>query len=126
MPKKYTPLSTYKSRAEEYFRKCDEANSTDKTKIVKPYTLSGLLCALGITKEQFFSLSKRRDGRELVNYLVLKIEAFIEENALSGKLSANAAVNSLKHSLGWNDKSEEADSESITVTLCDDIKRLGE
>ena len=126
MPKKYIPMAEYRKRADRYFLKCDTANSENDSKIVKPYTLSGLLCEMGITKEQFFSLGEKRDGRALVNYLILKIEAFIEENALSGKLSASAAANSLKYSLGWCEKVEDDDSSNIIVSLSKDAEELGE
>lgn len=119
-------IATYKKLADEYFSSCDNANSASSTKIVKPYTLSGLLCALALTREQFFSLGDSREGRRFVNYVILKIEAFIEENALSGKLSASAAANSLKYSFGWNEKAESTQEGSFSVSLSDEASRLGE
>ena len=119
-------IAAYKKMAEEYFCACDIENSKSGSKIIKPYTLSGLLCALGHTKEQSFSLGDSRDGRKLINHAILKIEAFIEENALSGKLSASAAANSLKYSFGWNEKMEPATDNNFTVSLSEEASRLGE
>ena len=119
-------IATYKRLAAEYFCACDDANSNSANKIIKPYTLSGLLCALGLTKEQFFSLGDSREGRKLINHAILKIEAFIEENALSGKLSASAAANSLKYSFGWNEKIEPGSDNNFTVSLSEEANRLGE
>ena len=49
-----------------------------------------------------------------------RIEAFIEENALTGELSINAAANSLKYNFGWGEKqykSEQQETGCVTVTL---------
>ena len=55
----------------------------------------------------------------------MKIEAFIEENALAGRISANAAQNSLKYSFGWNEKEKvQEDGKSITVSLSEEAKDL--
>ncbi len=126
MATKTRSIATYRRMADGYFSTCDETNAACGNKIVKPYTLSGLLCALGLTKEQFLSLGNSRDGRRLVNYVILKIQAFIEENALSGKLSASAAANSLKYSFGWNEKTESTQEGNYSVSLSEEASRLGE
>ena len=51
-------------------------------------------------------------------------EAYIEENALAGRLSATAAINSLKEHFGWQTKEET--EESFMVELSEDARRLGE
>ena len=40
----------------DYFVCCDSLNDEDGKKIVKPYTLSGLLCYIGITRKEFEKL----------------------------------------------------------------------
>ena len=122
-------INYYKELAEKYFKECDELNKgcEGKIPIVKPYTLSGLLCALGIGRESFHDLGKTREGRLFVEYVLMKIEAVIEENALSGKLSASAAASSLKYSFGWNEKEKDREEEgSIKICLSEEAKRLGE
>ena len=44
----------------DYFLCCDSLNEKDNKKISKPYTLSGLLCYMGLTRKEF----------ELLAYLI--------------------------------------------------------
>lgn len=128
MIKRRRTLEHYQRLAKKYFNDCDKANAEcgEKAPLAKPYTLSGLLCALELDRDNFRSLDKTRKGRMFVNYVLMKIEAFIEENALSGRISASAASNSLKYSFGWSDKEKTNEDRSITVSLSEDAKRLGE
>ena len=122
-------IEQYQKLAKKYFAECDEANAacSEKAPLAKPYTLSGLLCALGIDRDGFKSLESTRNGRMFVRNVLTKIEAFIEENALSGRISAAAASNSLKYSFGWNDKDNKtAENGSISISLSDEAKKLGE
>jgi len=110
---------------EKYFSMCDAENEAEK-KIVKPYTLSGLMCHLGICAEELDALSESRAARRIILAAKLKIEAFIEENALSGKLSGTAAINSLKCRFGWKEKNAKDDgAKSFSVTLEGDADELG-
>lgn len=120
-------LDVYREKAEAYFAACDALNAAASgNKIPKPYTLSGLLCELSLTREQFKSLAKSRKGRAFVTWAMLKIETFIEENALSGSIAATAAANSLKYNFGWNEKPEEETDRSVLVTLAGEAEKLGE
>ena len=106
-----------------YFKNCDLENAV---KIVKPYTVSGLLYSAHISKEDFASLSSGDgEGARLAKRALLRIEAFIEENALNGKLSSNAAMNTLKNGFGTAEK-DECVGENITVTLDGSAELLGE
>lgn len=129
MINKQHSISYYRKLAREYFAECDAANSggNEKNQIVKPYTLTGLLCALELNREAFYQLEKTREGRRFVEYTLMKIEAFIEENALAGRLSASAAQNSLKYGFGWNEKEKQQDdNKTITVSLSDEAKELAQ
>ena len=121
-------VEAYRRKAEAYFAACDSLNtaSSGGKMIPKPYTLSGLLCELSLTREQFKSLAKSRKGRAFVNWAMLKIETFIEENALSGSIAATAAANSLKYNFGWNEKPEEDTDKGVLVTLTGEAEKLGE
>lgn len=106
-----------------YFKNCDLENAV---KIVKPYTVAGLLYFAHISKEDFARLSSGDgEGARLARRALLRIEAFIEENALSGKLSSNAAMNTLKNGFGTAEKDEEVGG-NITVTLDGTAALLGE
>ena len=128
MIKRNETIEHYRVLAQEYFDYCDRVNSScePKAPLSKPYTLTGLLCALGLTREAFYCLEKTREGRRFVEYALMKIEAFIEENALSGRLSASAAASSLKYSFGWNEKDKLHEEETVKICLSDEVKRLGE
>ncbi len=117
-------------RIEAYFDECDSLNICEK-RIVKPYTLSGLIAAMGITRGEFEKLSANKRYSKLINASRSRVEAFIEENALTGGLSSNAASNSLKYNFGWGDKAKD-DKESecfegaktITISLEGEALRL--
>lgn len=108
------------NKISKYFDECDALNGDGK-KLVKPYTLSGLICSLGVTRSEFEKLMKNKKYSEKLYGAKAKIEAFIEENALIGGLSANAAANSLKYNFGWGEKTnaEEigASARSLIISL---------
>lgn len=80
----------------------------------RPYTLSGLCLALGITKRRFASLRANKNFCDEVEMAMLKIEAFIEEGGFSGEISGTLALADLKENFGWG---EEKASPNVTVTL---------
>ncbi len=114
-------------RINDYFKYCDSINE-EHGEIVKPYTLSGLVCHLGFTREEFEKLSRIKRNERIVLRAKAKIEAFIEENALTGELSVNASANSLKFNFGWGDKGEAKPSETaeknIVVSLSEQAAEL--
>ena len=120
-------LSQLEEKIEEYFNFCDSCNEGKKD-IVKPYTLSGLLCFTGLTRQEFLRLSKIKRHQMQFRRVEARIEAFIEENMLTGALSCNASLNSLKYNFGWGDKEENNDDKSndrhITVTLSPEMCEL--
>ena len=132
-PKDYDKIVFLEKRIKEYFDECDSINmsgegSGDK-KIRKPYTLSGLLCELGMTRGEFEKLGARPNFAKLYMSALSRIEAFTEEHALTGALSATAAANSLKFNFGWGETKhtgiDEAEK-SIKIILDGDLVRLAE
>ncbi len=110
----------------EYFLECDRMNGDDK-KAQKPYTLSGLLFHLGMSQEELLSLCESRLHRRIINNAKLRIEAFIEENALNGRLASTAAINSLKYNFGWSDKKPDEQSYGgLSIVLEGDAEKLSE
>lgn len=112
-----------------YFDECDALNLADTKKIRKPYTFSGLLCSLGMTRREFEKLCMKSCFAELFTSALAKIEAFTEEHALTGELSATAAANSLKYNFGWGEQKHydgEDTAKSIRIILDGDLVRLGE
>lgn len=120
--KRYADLE---EKVKSYFEDCDEKNSGQKS-IIKPYTVSGLICHLGITRAEFERLSRTSNHSYLMT-AKMRIEAFIEENSLTGGLSCNASANSLKYNFGWGEKliaEQSADAKSIVISLEADAQRL--
>lgn len=132
-PKDYDKIVFLEKRIKEYFDECDSINmlqtgSGDK-KIRKPYTLSGLLCELGMTRGEFEKLGTKPNFAKLYMSALSKIEAFTEEHALTGALSATAAANSLKYNFGWGDAKNtgaEESEKSIKIILDKDLVQLAE
>lgn len=107
----------FKKACDGYFALCDERNSE---KLKKPYTVSGLCLHLKITRAELEKLSKKRKLSAICKETFLKIESFIEENALLGALANNPALYSLKYNFGWTDKpqkSSEEETKNIKITL---------
>lgn len=113
-------------RINDYFLLCDGVNE-EHADMVKPYTLSGLLCHIGISRQELEKLCASRKYGKVMQNAKTKIEAFIEENALTGELSCNASANSLKYNFGWGenkDKGEIGSPKHITVTLSPEMSEL--
>lgn len=101
--------------ANAYFRECDSGNerirdtdegrSKNPVRLARAYTLSGLCGFLGISKRAFAALAGSPAAEETILYIKLRIEAFIEENMLCGRIPPSAAVLSLKQDFAWGEKS---------------------
>ena len=127
MSKIKSRLSYLESDIVDYFSQCDAINQGQKN-IIKPYTLSGLLCHLKITRSQFENMCKMRKYSIILIDAKAKIEAYIEENSLTGSLSANASSNSLKYNFGWGEKQDTSDTsmQNIVISMQEDQKNLAQ
>lgn len=121
--------SGLEEKIEEYFGICDGVNLSNEKKIIKPYTMSGLLCHLGITKQEFDELLRKKQYAKVLRRASGRIEAYIEEKSLTGELSINASQGSLKYYFGWGAKEEvqtSGEGAVIKVLLSDETKRLAQ
>lgn len=131
--------SDFAKRAAQYFQACDRGHATSacgkcdasfgdekcgicEKKKTKPYTVSGLCLALGITKRKFSALKKDKGFAEAVEMALLKIEAYIEENCISGDISGTLALALLKEHFGWGEKDDAPDT--ITVLMSKEAETL--
>ena len=118
-------IELFQSKVDSYFEDCDKEN-IGCSKLSKPYTMSGLLFHLNITEEELDDLCESRKLNKIITNAKLKIESYIEENALNGKLSGTAAINSLKCNFGWNDKADkDSPCRNFSVILEGDADELG-
>lgn len=120
-------IAVLKKKIDDYFDFCDGQNGADGKKINKPYTLSGLLFALGVSKAEFEKLLSKKGFSEVLCRAAARVEAYIEENALMGTLSANACANSLKFNFGWGEKpAEDKDEKCVKIILDGELSALAE
>lgn len=106
----------FAKRAAAYFAKCDEEK--------RPYSLSALCLALNITKRRFMALREDQDFSEAVEMSLLRIEAYIEENSMAGRINGTLALAVLKENFGWGEKTPQA-TERVEVLLAEEVKALG-
>ena len=137
--KKMIDPADFAKRAAKYFQECDKGCASaacgkcelsfgdekcmdcDKKKM-KPYTVSGLCLALGITKKRFSLLKSDKSFAEAVEMALLKIEAYIEENCISGDISGTLALALLKEHFGWGEKDDTPDT--VTILMSEEAKKL--
>jgi hypothetical protein len=134
----FPDAAAFAERAAKYFMDCDNTviispvcTSCKKEdgcfdcpkKKTKPYTLSGLCLALGITKRQFKDLKTNKCFCDAVEMALLKIEAYIEENCMSGNFNGTFALAILKENFGFGSEDTERD---FTVTLAEAAERFAE
>ncbi|MGN1095330.1 MAG: terminase small subunit [Eubacteriales bacterium] len=136
----FPDAAAFAERAARYFRECDDsvipsaactscknedagACASCMKKRTKPYTLSGLCLALGISKRQFKALKTNKCFCNEVEMALLKIETYIEESCICGNINGTFALAMLKEYFGFGEAEE---SENIKVTLSGKAGRLSE
>ncbi|MBO5048751.1 MAG: hypothetical protein IJY37_05015 [Clostridia bacterium] len=129
----------FAKRAAAYFRDCDngmasascdtcsvdfgdEKCAVCRKKKKRPYTISGLCLAVGITKRDFENFKKNKCFSDAVEMALLKIEAYIEENSISGAINGTLALAILKEHFGWGEKSDLPDT--VTVVMSEEAESL--
>ena len=134
----FPDAAAFARRAAKYFRECDntvifssvcasckkEDGCLDCNKRrTRPYTLSGLCLALGITKRQFKDLKTNKCFCDAVEMALLKIEAYIEENCMSGNFNGTFALAVLKENFGFGGDEGESD---FSISLAEEAERFAE
>lgn len=109
-----TYAANLEKEIEIYFKCCDNENEKNQPKFTKPYTLSGLCYHLGICREDIDVLLTNIKSKHIVQNASLRIENFIEENLLNGKISASSGVIALKYNFNWTDKSHKDKNDGET------------
>src|SRR4051812_2952541 len=100
-----------------YFADCDPHISTHKVlkkkrgKYVavdepyithsRPYTVSGLALWLGTNRQTLLNYAGREEFLDTIKLAKAKIEAYVEENHLSGYINATTGIFNLKNNYGW-------------------------
>lgn len=102
--RKYESVEELQSVIEEYFDFCDENE--------KPYTMSGLALALGISRQTLINYSKDENYFDTIKNAKQLVEMQLEENALSNKTNSTFTIFNLKNNFNWKDKQEHEISNS--------------
>lgn len=102
--RKYEDVEQLQSVIQEYFDFCDEND--------KPYTMSGLAFALGISRQTLINYSKDENYFDTIKNARQLVEMQLEENALANKTNSTFTIFNLKNNFNWKDKQEHEISNS--------------
>jgi hypothetical protein len=134
----FPDAAAFAERAAKYFSDCDntvifssvcasckkeDGCLTCAKRRTRPYTLSGLCYALGITKRQFKDLKTNKCFCDAVEMALLRIEAYIEENCMSGNFNGTFALAVLKENFGFGGDEGEND---FSISFAEDAERFAE
>lgn len=111
-PKAFNTPEELETLLNEYFDWCDEQKEINYDKkgnpiiIRKPYTISGICVYLDISKETWCEYSKKAGFSESCKRAKAKVENYVEEGSMNGKLNVVGAIFNLKNNFGWVDRQE--------------------
>lgn len=100
---------------EAYFNMCDEKE--------KPYTISGLALSLGIDRATLVRYGDRDLFATQIKNAKQRVQAQLEENALTGKGNPTFTIFNLKNNYGWVDKQEIDNKTTNRVTIINSLPR---
>ena len=95
-PKKYPKPVDLEKAVNEYFNKGLDIIS-----------LGGLCCHLDLTYEGFAEYGRRKSYSGIVKKAKQKVETWVNESGMAGKINPTMAIINLKANFKWNDKAGE-------------------
>ena len=111
-PMKYT-IEEFNTKVAEYFNMCDSTEIgikviTNEISVpyYKPYTITGLCLYLDISRETLNNYEAIPEFLDTIKKAKNKIENYVEENSLMGRLNPTVSIFNLKNNFGWKDKTE--------------------
>ena len=96
-----------------YFDACDEQD--------RPYTVSGLALALGMTREQLLRYQERPEFTDTIKRAKQRVAVYVEEQLFRKVGSVSGIIFSLKNNFGWKDEFEHKNQ---TVNMNDLLDRI--
>lgn len=81
-----------------YFDTCDRQE--------RPYTVSGLAFAVGMTRDQLIKYQERPEFMDTIKYAKQKVAVYVEEQLYRKSGSVTGIIFSLKNNFGWKDTIE--------------------
>lgn len=110
-PPKYTDPDEMQEVIDKYFADCDVND--------KPYTISGLALALGMSTEALRHYGERDEFVATIKGAKLKCENYLEEALVTRPSGHTGLIFSLKNNYGWKDKTEQ----DVNLSADERIKR---
>ena len=95
--RKYETIEDMQKKIDNYFDYCEKNK--------KPFTVSGLAFALGLSREQLNVYCKRENFADTLKKAKARIEQYLEEKLVSGSC-VTGVIFSLKNNFGWADRQD--------------------
>jgi len=109
-PLKYKNVDVMSEIIDNYFIECDKKG--------KPYTVTGLACALNMTRDQILNYQGKREYADTLLRAKQKVAAYAEER-LFDRDGARGAEFSLKCNYRWRDN--EGENLEIAIKKLDEV-----
>ncbi len=137
-PKKYTDKNIMQNKIDEYFescfkeelkynskKKCYEPKVDYKGNIIKyqykPFTITGLANALGLTRQSLLNYSKDDEFFDTIIQAKQKVEEYVEERLFDRDGVNGAKFNLINNFSNWFEKSELDATTLNKVTIINDL-----
>ncbi len=108
MVKKFNDVETFSKEVNDYFDSCDEKG--------RPYTITGLCIYLDFTRQSLCNYEKDELYFDTIKKAKQRVENYVEEYSLMGKLNPAVSIFNLKNNFGWKDKHEIETNQNITTS----------
>ena len=104
-PLKYQPAQ-FEALVNNYFDTCIEKK--------RPFTITGLCLHLDTTRELLREYGEKKEFGDAIKRAKLRVENYLEEGALTGKLREISTIFNLKNNFGWKDTQDHRHEGQIT------------
>jgi hypothetical protein len=101
-PKAFATVEALEAACDEYFEKMQKEK--------RPTTMSGLAVHLGVDRTTLFNYSKDDEYFNTIKRAKARVEANMEEGALTGQLNPTVTIFSMKNNFGYSNDGGVADS----------------
>jgi hypothetical protein len=114
-PRKYSSPRELEEVVELYFNECDKQG--------RPYTVTGLALALGVTRDQLLKYQVLPEFEDTIKRAKQRVAACAEEQLYRKGGQVAGIIFSLKNNFGWKDSFENTNVNIDTNDLLDRIEK---
>ena len=115
-PLKFKNVKELDKRVEEYFQYADKNN--------KPYTVTGLAIYLDVDRKTITNYESHEEYFPTIKRAKVRIENWLEENALMGGTNTTMTIFNLKNNFDWKDK-QDIDA-NVNANIVIKVKKPGD